>query len=280
MENYNEITLPKERLIDELREIRTKSLEGISAEEFTKNSNHQVYAGFAEYFATKLESFEFEQVSSEEYTSFFVDTIKEAVRLIGLKGIRNLVATFAAKNILIEQYSIDEVKEIMDHSYEVAFYAYEFAKKNKLNNLADDAYIGGILHDLGKIIVNSLKPGVLDNIKKICDKKGLNREILENLTSGYNHSIIGASLAERWNFPDELIGVIKHHHTPLSALDKDFDIVAIVYLANLLYYYKREEIEIIFIENKVLERFNIDTKEKLDKICQPIFRQFENKKKF
>ena len=86
MENYNEITLPKERLIDELREIRTKSLEGISAEEFTKNSNHQVYAGFAEYFATKLESFEFEQVSSEEYTSLFVEGIKEAMRNIGRKG--------------------------------------------------------------------------------------------------------------------------------------------------------------------------------------------------
>ena len=98
MENYNEITLPKERLIDELREIRTKSLEGISAEEFTKNSNHQVYAGFAEYFATKLESFEFEQVSSEEYTSFFVDTIKEAMRNIGRRGKLNTNQILHAHN--------------------------------------------------------------------------------------------------------------------------------------------------------------------------------------
>jgi len=86
MENYHETALPKERLIDELREIRYHSLEGVSVEEFQRNNHHPIYAGFAEYFASRLEDFKFESVNPEEYTSLFVEGIKEAMRNIGRKG--------------------------------------------------------------------------------------------------------------------------------------------------------------------------------------------------
>ena len=77
-----------------------------------------------------------------------VDNITEAVKLIGLRGLKNLLYSCGTQKILKP-----ESKEIWNHANKTAFYAYILAKNYiKKKELLDDVYIGGILHDIGKII--------------------------------------------------------------------------------------------------------------------------------
>jgi len=203
-----------------------------------------------------------------------VNSIEEAVRLIGFKGVRNLILSYAAQKILMNKYNLDVIKDIMDHSYEVAYYGYEIARKLKLNAIMDEVYLGGILHDFGKIIVNSLKPGILDKIQDIAMKKGISSNVIENLTSGYNHSLIGGELAKKWNFPDHLIEAILFHHIPVEAKEDNNDLVYIVYLANILYYYKRNRFVFEHISHHVLNKFKLNNKISFENFIKPILNNF------
>ena len=162
-----------------------------------------------------------------------VHSIEEAVKLIGFKGIQNLVMAYGARNLLMHRYRLDIIEETMRHSAEVAFYAYKIARHFKIKVYQDSIYAGALLHDIGKIMVNALNPELLEKIKKICREKGIAQDMIENLTSGYNHSIIGGRLAEKWNFPEALKEIIRYHHVPSEAKEAYIQAASAVYLPML-----------------------------------------------
>ena len=77
----------------------------------------------------------------------------------------------------------------------------------------DEAFIAGLLHDLGKLVMtisNQVElEEVLVNANK--DKKPLYLVEEEKLKS--NHAKFGEELAKHWNFPEELMLPIKFHHS-------------------------------------------------------------------
>lgn len=202
-------------------------------------------------------------------------SIEEAIRIIGFKGLRNLIITYTTNNIFMEKYKAENVKKIMNHSYEVAYYAQEIAKKFKMNNIVDDAYLAGILHDFGKIIINSIKPGILDKIKKICTEKGISRDVLENLTRGYNHSINGAKLLKKWGFPQNIVEAILHHHVPKDAKPEYLVLTEIIYLADIIYSYLRNEYNFKFIDSNILNNYNLNNENDFDFFAKSISIQLE-----
>jgi putative nucleotidyltransferase with HDIG domain len=199
-----------------------------------------------------------------------VKSIEEAVRQIGFSGVRSLVLTYSAQKILMASYKLEKIKDIMEHSTEVAYYSYEIAKKYNFKDIKDEVYIAGILHDFGKIIINSLKPNISQKINKICNDKGISSTILENLTDGYNHSIIGAKLCEKWNFSENIIQVIRYHHIPLESDLKHQEMVFTVYLANIVFYYRKKEFEYDKINYQVLKFFNLTKHEDFEKLVDSI----------
>lgn len=199
-----------------------------------------------------------------------IKSIEEAVRLIGFKGVRNLLFLNTANNILSNKYKIEIVKNIMHHSYEVAYYAFEICKKYHYKDLINEVFTVAILHDLGKIIINSLRKDIMDKIIRVCHGKGISTDILENLSSGFNHSIIGARLAEKWNFNEDFIEAIRYHNNPLEASFEKQNLVFVVYLANVIYYYIRDEYDFNNINYKVLLHFKLDKKEHFESYVDTI----------
>jgi putative nucleotidyltransferase with HDIG domain len=207
-----------------------------------------------------------------------IQTIEEAVRQIGFEGVKYLVIMYSAQKILMDKYKLSVIKKTMQHSAEVAFYAYEIGRKLNYNDILEEIYIAAILHDFGKIIINSIKPDVFEKITKLCNQKGISSTIVENLTDGYNHSIIGAKLTEKWNFSEELIQTIRYHHIPLESKADYQKLVFVVYLANILYYYRRKEFNFSNINYQVLSFFNLTKKKDLDRLFDPIAEHLDTKK--
>jgi putative nucleotidyltransferase with HDIG domain len=202
-----------------------------------------------------------------------VDNISEAVKMVGMRGIKNLLYSYGTQKVLGED-SADK-KLLWEHSYKTAFYAYNLVKNfRKDNNLLDDVYVCGILHDMGKIVFSSVHPELLANIKNFCSEKGLPSSTFEDLSAGMNHAEIGAKVAEKWNFPPQLIHAIQFHHDPTSAAREEQDLVFTVYLANMLCEYESGNVTFDQLEPQVLENFGLESKKHIDGLLERFSRGF------
>jgi len=206
-----------------------------------------------------------------------VDNIVEAVKLVGMKGVRNLLYTHGTQKILGQKYK--EMRTLWQHSYRTAFYAYNLAKSfRRRKEILDDVYVGGILHDLGKIILASLHPDLMERIRGFCKEKEIPSGMLENFAAGMNHAEVGALIAEKWNFPDQLVDAIRYHHSPLECKEQNRDIVFSVYLANALTDLERELILFDQMDRWILGDFGIQSEEQLTRIQQRLAGAFDNQR--
>lgn len=204
-----------------------------------------------------------------------VDSIAEAVKMVGLRGIRNTLYSYGTQKILGS--STDEgKKKLWDHSYRTAFYAYNLAKNFKKSKpLLDDAYVGGMLHDMGKIVFSAVHPDLIEHIRQFCVDKGIPSQMFEELSAGMNHAEIGAKIAEKWNFPDSLIHSIRYHHEPGIAGLEHRDVVNTVYLANIFCEYEHGFVEYEHIDRDVLTDFGFITEPQMKKVLDQFAEAFD-----
>ena len=195
-----------------------------------------------------------------------VDNIVDAVKLVGLRGIKNLLYSYGSQKILADSRGMDQ-KSLWDHSYRCAYYAYNLAKNFKAANraLQDDAYVGGMLHDMGKIIFSSVHPELLGHIDAFCKAKGIDRKTFEALAGGMNHAEIGARVAEKWNFPESLVAAIRFHHEPSLMTTDHKDVAFTVYLANAFCEFETGGMVYDQIDKAVLQEFGFQSEKQFAK---------------
>jgi len=208
-----------------------------------------------------------------------VDSISDAVKMVGIRGIKNLLYSYGTQKILGDDTS--EKKVLWEHSYKTAFYAYNLVKNFRRDrNLLDDVYVGGILHDMGKIIFSTVHPELLEKIQNFCSEKNLPASAFEDLAAGMNHAEIGALIAEKWNFPEGLVASIRYHHDPAAAPHDHQDLVDAVYLANMFCELETGYVTFDQFEPTILENFKINNKKQVDSLIERFSQgfQLENQK--
>lgn len=185
--------------------------------------------------------------------------IADAVKMIGIRGIKNMLFTVGSLKTFASVNGNNE--KLWQHAYQVAFYSYNLAKNFCANDrsVVEDSYICGLLHDMGKIVFENEHPAYLESIRSICTAKGISPEIFEKIVSGVNHGEIGARIAEKWNFPKNLVDVIRFHHSPENAPAEEKVLVSLVNLADSICHYQEHELEYYQIDPEVLATFNINS---------------------
>jgi putative nucleotidyltransferase with HDIG domain len=214
-------------------------------------------------------------VNSAQYMlSKKVDSISEAVKMVGIRGIKNLLFSYGTLKILGDD--THEKKILWEHSYKAAFYAYNLVKNFRKNrDLLDDVYVGGILHDMGKIIFSSVHPDLLNKIKSFCAEKNFAPSIFEDLAAGMNHAEIGALIAEKWNFPEDLVNAIRYHHDPTSSPAEARDLVSAVYIANMFCELEAGNVTFDQFDHTVLENYGINTKKQVESLLEKFSQGFK-----
>ena len=192
--------------------------------------------------------------------------IADAVKLVGIRGIKNLLYSIGS---LTTFANVSGNKETLwAHANKVAFYSYNIARNfcTGERTIIDDAYVCGLLHDMGKIIFETAHPKLLEKVMNICRNKDTSQDAIEKLISGVNHAEIGARVAEKWNFPDTITNVIRYHHEPESAPSTSRKLSSLVYLADLIVHYQQGDVDFYQIDSDVLEIFKITSEEQFKSI--------------
>jgi putative nucleotidyltransferase with HDIG domain len=159
-------------------------------------------------------------------------TLHEAIMHDGLERLKGILLTSSATDILkcsLIGYRLG-AGELWHHSLVTGVAAEWLAQALHYPN-PEEAYVSGLLHDMGKLLLDQY---VLDNYSMIVEfvqQNHLQLWQVEERTIGIDHAKVGGLIAERWNFPVVLVDAIYFHHTPSFARSNQ-RLPAIVNLAN------------------------------------------------
>lgn len=170
-----------------------------------------------------------------------VTTVAKAVLLLGFDAVRNAVLsikvfeTFARRS---EDVDTDfDRTEFWKHSLAVACAAQLVAEQLSRRIESEQAFVCGLLHDIGKVALDACLPKSYDRIvRRVNSTRGCIADV-EREFLGVDHAVVGHRLAQRWRFGTALCECIwLHHHGPssLPASVRHADEVQIVHFADRL----------------------------------------------
>jgi putative nucleotidyltransferase with HDIG domain len=159
-------------------------------------------------------------------------TVYDAIMHIGLSRLKTILLASTATDMIkrgLSGYRLGE-GELWHHSLVTAVAAEWLAQALRYPN-PEEAYVSGLLHDMGKLLLDQF---VLSNYSMIVfyvQRYQLPLWQVEEKLIGIDHARVGGLMAEHWNFPVHLVDAIRFHHTPSFARINQ-QLPAIVNLAN------------------------------------------------
>ena len=160
-----------------------------------------------------------------------IRAIKDAVALLGNETVQQAVLSISVFEALKDQdesAGLDK-KEFWRHSAAVGSIVRFMAKKMRVQR--EDAFTSGVLHDVGKVILDGL---FAKFYKTVLDAVGLKKIHIfeaEETTLGVVHTKLGQELAQSWGIPERLVEAIAYHHNPKMA-ELDCEIASFVHIAD------------------------------------------------
>ncbi len=141
-----------------------------------------------------------------------VTTISRAIDTIGTKALYDAVMLGVAANTFSKEIEGSETgRAIWEHSLAVAILARKLTDVLQMRG-AENAFLCGLLHDIGKLILLKSDPEGYNSLLDRNDEDEMMKS--EDEFFGVNHAEVGALLIKRWNLPDAISSVILYHHEP------------------------------------------------------------------
>ncbi|MFZ6639953.1 HDOD domain-containing protein [Undibacterium sp. TC4M20W] len=142
-----------------------------------------------------------------------VTTVQQAISLLGLSTVRQIVITAALTGCFPENNCRGfSHKDFWRHSNAVAIAARILARRLKLN--ADVAFTAGLLHDIGALVLATCYTGAYENVLAQRQELQTTQYETEKQLLGIDHALVGETLAVQWNFSEVMIKAISGHHHP------------------------------------------------------------------
>lgn len=161
-----------------------------------------------------------------------IKTLTEAIVMLGFNSIRSLVVTSAARNLYNTRNSRSGLKErlLWEHSIGTGFACRLMAQKHA-PALTEEAFLAGLMHDIGKLVLNIRIPEKFDEIVQVVynESRSFHETELEHF--GFTHAEVGSLLVNKWKLSPVLEEVIKNHHNP-EALSPENPLLLYLDLSN------------------------------------------------
>lgn len=154
-------------------------------------------------------------VNSPHYASRTpVDSIARAVAMVGRRELTILVLGLAALDAFDDiEPGLWDMRGFWRHAAACAVYAGALAAACP-GTAPDRAFIGGLLHDIGQLVILRKLPAAAARALLLSRVEGLPDAEAETAVLGFDHAAVGGVLLAGWHFPDSLVRLAADHHHP------------------------------------------------------------------
>jgi putative nucleotidyltransferase with HDIG domain len=165
-----------------------------------------------------------------------VRSINDAVVLLGFTGIKS-IAVAASLMVrkddgTIKKSEIIVRERLWRHALSTAIASKFIAEKTGFGDTGQ-AYITGIIHDIGRLAIFQYDEKKYHAIENYSLEKGVAMIDAETAVTGFDHAQIGAIILHKWGFPEAIVQAVAYHHRFFEDL-QDRDLIGVVAIANFI----------------------------------------------
>jgi putative nucleotidyltransferase with HDIG domain len=151
--------------------------------------------------------------SSQYGTNSRVVTLQQAVSMLGLKNIKNLMRM----TIMVQAFPPSKCPDFdftsfWRHSVSTALCAEIISRTLHMKH--DFAFTAGLLHDIGRLVLATRFPDEYAQVIRYRAEQDCYWLDAERHVMGIDHVIAGHALAEHWRFSEVITDAIQAHHEP------------------------------------------------------------------
>jgi HD-like signal output (HDOD) protein len=142
-----------------------------------------------------------------------IESVEDAIRILGLAMVRNLVLAGGLMGIYVSMHGID-MHQFWTHSLYTACTARWLAEHSAVNR--DQVFTLGLMHGIGQLHMHSVAPAATVALDQQVHVLSAERVLCETEALGFNYLDVSAALATLWNFPNSLVEPLHHIADPLG----------------------------------------------------------------
>lgn len=161
-----------------------------------------------------------------------IRSLRDAIVTLGQRQLIQVIMAACATQFFSGKTAGYDLREgeLWQHSVATALMAEKVATRIGFEDILT-VYTAGLLHDIGKTVLNRYVKAYFDLIISAIEARQLRFIDAEREVLGIDHQQLGAIIARRWRFPGEVVDSIGFHHQPQEAQEHR-DMVAIIYVSN------------------------------------------------
>jgi len=162
-----------------------------------------------------------------------ISDVEQAISYLGLNLLKNLTLVVQVFNVrpLNEAHRL-HVHRLQRHGLMVGGIARRLVADDQ--RLSDDAFMAGILHDIGKLVLLDHNPDLYDLVHQKARMSRRPVHDIEREALGVTHAEIGGFLLGIWGLPYPIVEAAANHHEPSRVHQPGVDVLMAVYAANYL----------------------------------------------
>jgi HD-like signal output (HDOD) protein len=162
-----------------------------------------------------------------------IDTVSQAISIVGITQLLELALGSSVLRAF-EGVPPDRVdmNGFWQHSIATAIGARTLAQRRRAPN-AERQFIGGLLHDVGRLILLLEEPVGMGEAMERATAEDLLLVEAERMVFGFDHADVGRALLHAWKMPGALQVLVGAHHAPESAGEFAVE-AATIHLADIL----------------------------------------------
>ncbi|MHB8635357.1 MAG: HDOD domain-containing protein [Fimbriimonadaceae bacterium] len=146
-----------------------------------------------------------------------VQSLGQACVILGVSQIRNLSLSMAT--MATAKSNAPGAKETQlrfwKHSFGAAAASQWLARTKNLGIAEEDlAFVGGLLHDIGRLFLFANFPDVYSDALSLSIRHQVPIQTVEVELTGMDHAAIGGRMARTWNLPEDVCDLIEFHESP------------------------------------------------------------------
>lgn len=162
-----------------------------------------------------------------------VTNIDRAVGFLGLRTLKSVVLGTSAFALFKLDPRLENLcyNDLQAHTLQTAAISARLVQDPRQT---DDAFMAGVLHDIGMLVLAARIPVTYLEILDQARQTGRPIFQVERDKLGCSHAEIGAYLLGAWGIPYPIVEAVARHHSPLVATDRHIDLTGAIHIADAL----------------------------------------------